>query len=145
MRDKPHFYDQREAKSFDIKLQREGKETKVALTVANCALAYFRHRPDMDYLAVNNNEEWTFIFDKHPLIYWMGGLALSQEGQRMLHLMEINNGRFEERYGFNPDIVIEDYPSQNELDVYIQYEIGDSFSNLHQDLNKSLKEDTDEN
>lgn len=141
-KDKPLYHDQPIPKSFNIELNKSGQPKRnIALNIGNCAIALFRHRPDLDYLAINEGEEWTFIFDKHPLIYWMGGVALGKESKRMLHLMERNNGTFYDRCHFNPDVVVEDYPSQNELDVYVEYEID---RDLHADLRDALKEGFDD-
>jgi len=144
MKDKPKYYDQPEPKPFPCEIiDAEGKRRITALNIGNCAIALFRHRPDMDYLAVEHEEKWVYIFDKHPLIYWMGGIALSREGQHMLRLMERNNGRFADRYNFSPDVVIEDRPSQAEIDVYIEHQIGGAFDDPHADLNRALRQDFD--
>lgn len=142
--ERPHYQDQPEAKPFPVNVTHENKTIPLHLTIGNCAIALFRHRPDMDYLAVQQGEDWIFMFDKHPLVYWMGALALYPEGQRELRLMERKNGRFYDRYRWNADVVIEDYPNQNEIDVYVNWEIGGAMDDVHKDLNDALKEDLDE-
>jgi len=80
----------------------------------------------MDYLAVltevgTEDESWTFCFDKHELIYWMGSLALNPTDRENVRRADGKLGSFYERYGWNPDVVVEDYPNANELEVYIDY------------------------
>lgn len=122
----------------------EGRKKRIELLIGNCAIALFRKRPELDYLAVLNQnkeseeDEWTFIFDKHALIYWMGNLALTREGQRSLHLANRNHGTFEDRYGWNPDIIIESWPSERELEAYIDYQTA---QDTHEDLNNSLRQE----
>lgn len=122
----------------------EGHRVRIGLLVGNCAIALFRKRPELDYLAVIRQSEeaeegeWTFIFDKHALIYWMGNLALTKEGQRALHLANREHGTFEARYGWNPDIVIESWPNEREIGAYIDYQTA---RDPHDDLNASLRED----
>ena len=125
----------------------EGSTRKqIELTIGNCAIALFRHRPELDYLAVQHEQVveagetetvWTYIFGMRELTYWMGGLALGKEDQRVLHLANRTHGSFHDRYGWNPDVVIEDYPSANEVENYLDYQMS---GDLHDDLNNSLRE-----
>lgn len=116
------YYDKPEQKLFPITLN---DEKKMGLHIGNCAIALFRQRPNMDYLAVlheeDDDEVWTFIFDRHDLIYWMGGIALHARDRDNIRKADSKLGSFYERYGWRPDIVLEDYPNANEMEVYINY------------------------
>jgi hypothetical protein len=132
-----------EAKTFPVKVDGQGK---IPLHVGNCAVALFRRRPEMDYLAIKNEDnEWTLVFDKHPLVYWIGGVALGTEAQRALHLVERNQGKFADRFGWNADVAIEDYPHPDgfEVQTYMDYLMSGS-EDLHKDLNKALRAEFEE-
>lgn len=129
--------DQPRQKEFNIKI--DGHKT--ALNIGNCAIGLFRHRPEMDYVAMKDEEDtWTLVFDRHPMVYWMGGIAIGQDARHQQHLVERNQGAFADRYGWNADVVIEDYPSQWEVETYLAYQASGS-EDLHADLNKALEED----
>lgn len=116
-----------EHKAYTVEVQSpEGKTQKIALTIGNCAVALFRMHPEMDYLAIQRQRDdqetyWTFIFDHHELIYWMGNVALTEAGVRALHTANRTKGTFRSQHGFNPDVVIEDEPGQKEHEVYFDY------------------------
>lgn len=138
------WQDKTEQKPFYCEVVTDQRRERMALNIGNCAVALFRKRPEMDYLAVQMDEEnWIFMFDKHPLIYYMGGVALGREAQHQLHMMEKFNGfkTFYEKFGWSPDVVVEDYPSKDEVDVYMDYLMR---NDLHSDLNNALKEDLGE-
>jgi hypothetical protein len=128
-------------------LEYGGRRKEVALGLGNCAIALFRKRPEMDYLAIHHQHEdemrWTYVFNKHALVYWMGGIALTKEGQRSIYLADREHGSFESRHGFRPDVIIEDYPSQHEVDAYIEFqaEVMDNDSAMQVDFTNALRED----
>jgi hypothetical protein len=114
------WQDQPEAKPFPAVVNGQERE----LVIGNCAIALFRHRDWMNYLAVQEPGEegaWTFCFDQHPLIYWMGGVGLTAADREDIRRADNKLGSFYSRYGWNPDIVIEDYPSPAEIDTYLEY------------------------
>lgn len=135
------WQDRPEPVSMGMKLEHAGGSKSIALTVGNCAVALFRHRPEMDYLAILHEHDdeavWSFIFDKHALFDWMAGFALDRRRQRELHLAHRTHGTFYDRYGWNPDVVIEDYPHQNEIDTYMEYLTS---QDLYTDLNRALED-----
>jgi len=118
-REEVDWRDRAERKTFPV----DTNTGEMELHLGNCAIALFRHRSNMDYLAIRHEEDesWTFCFDRHDLIYWMGGIALSATDRENIRRAESKLGTFYSRYGWNPDLVIEDYPSKNELEVYINY------------------------
>lgn len=134
--------DRPEPVPMGMTLEYGGRQKKLALTIGNCAIALFRKRPEMDYLAVQHQHEeetrWTYIFNKHALIYWMGNLALTTEGKKALSLANRTHGTFYSRYNFNPDVVVEDYPHEHEVETYIQ---SLTEEDIHADLNNALKEE----
>lgn len=129
--------DQPRRKEFTVTL--EGNKTP--LHIGNCAIGLFRQRPEMDYLAIKDDDEaWTLVFDKHPLLYWMGDIAIGRDARHQLHLVERNQGKFADRYGWNPSTIVDDYPSDWEIDAYIAYEAS-GLADPHQDLERALRDD----
>lgn len=132
--------DRPEQKPFPIKLN--GDTT--LLNIGNCAIGLFRRRPEMDYIAIKNEDEaWTLVFDKHPLAYWMGSIAIGRDARRTLHLMERGNGLFADRFGWSADTVVEDYPSDSEVTTYLEY-LSRGSEDLHADLQDALKDEFEE-
>ena len=120
----------------------------VELTPDNCGVALFRTQPDYDYLDtwewnINDEQEHTIAFN--PLVaHWIGGLALRQDDHRELRVAERENGTFRSKTNFNPQVIIEDEPSEAEKELYAKYLIGhalDDDEHLHQDLNAALADD----
>ena len=109
----------------EAKLNIDGEER--TLTRLNTGLAMFRDTPEMDYLDYWYSEEddgpehHTLCFDRRELVIWMGAVALSDADQRILHLSNRQHGTFRDRFGWNPIVMVEDYPSVVEEEAYIAH------------------------
>lgn len=91
------------------------------------AIALFRRKDYVDYLALaevsEEGETWTTgAYENHQFIDWLAGFALRPERQKKLRELEAEIGQFACMYGWNLDVVIEDEPSEQELEAYITYE-----------------------
>jgi hypothetical protein len=118
----------------------------VNLNIHNIGVAMFRHRPECDYIDIHvptdeGQEEHTLIFNRPELVVYLGGVALSKEQERILHLANRENGSFQSKYGWRPPTFIEDYPSDHELDMWVE---ANTPYDLHAELSENLKEDLDE-
>lgn len=133
-----------EKKPFPIDINGQ----KVQLLPDNCGVALFRNRPEVDYFdywepTADGEENHTWVFNSY-VARWLGGLALHTQDQKDLRLAEREHGTFKSKAGWNPMVIIEDEPSETEMELYAQKLIGhalDSDANLHKDLNAALKED----
>lgn len=101
----------------------------VVLTPDNCGIALFRNEPDKDYLdyyrPTEDGEAHTWCFGRHELFIWMGGVALTQEDQKMLRKANREHGTFREQAGFNPTVVVEDETNQLEEDLWMEWMTSD--------------------
>jgi hypothetical protein len=123
----------------------------VELTQQNVGVALFWEKPggeDHDYIDYHYEDEAGV--EHHHLTFnpylarWMGGIALRAADRRDLANAERQHGSFRSKFGWSPVTIIEQRPSENEQERYIQALIGktlDTDNNLREDLNKALKED----
>lgn len=93
------------------------------------AVALFREKNYADYIAiatvddVGETEHWTPVYEQYELVDWFAGFTIEEGTQRWTNLHTIHRkvGRFVAAYGWGPDVVVEQYPSENEMDNYITF------------------------
>ncbi len=120
------------------------------------ALAMFRGTPekplapDMDYLGIGRQEgeeyHWYIFFDRPEEITYLGGIALGKERQQIYHqMLRINDFKSAiEKFGWAPQVVVDDLPSEAEEESYIRYLLDLGEEDLHEDLERALREDMDD-
>lgn len=94
----------------------------VELKLGHCVCNLFRLTPDVDYLAVDIEDDERFdgdtlrIFNNEDLVRWMAGIAFKEthRGNFMPGLVEMNDTPFRETYHWNPAVIIRDEPSEVE-------------------------------
>lgn len=119
--------------------------------VGMIALSMFRLRPEMDYIGIgiveiDAEEHWQRVFGIENEVDWMAGIAnpYSRERVEDLNRVHRNNKSFRQIYGWNPDLIIEDVPTELEVEAYTEHLIGDALEDdehLHADLNKALSDE----
>jgi hypothetical protein len=115
------FLDKPEIEPYEIDL---GGGARRLLDDRNAEIALFRKRPEMDYLAIKNEQGRLFLFDSQNVIDWFAGFALAKERQKQLLQTERSLGKFALAHGFNPDVVVQDYPLEWEVDLYVKHISG---------------------
>src|SRR5574337_1032142 len=103
----------------------------------------FPNAPDMDYMGIgrrleDGTYEWTLLFEQYELVTYLGGVALGKDRQKMYHQMLKGNGfkTAMEKFGWQPQIVVEDEPSDFEIEAYGDWLIAKS-PDTHTDLNNA--------
>ena len=66
----------------------------------------------------------TVVYGQEELVTWIGGVALSKERERILHLSEREYGSFVDEYGWRPITIIKHRPTHDEQEMYIAYEMA---------------------
>ena len=85
---------------------------------------------DNDYFGIQRytdkgEEVWTLDFGKYEFLTYIAGFGLTKERQRALYLAEREHGTFKDKFGWNPQVVVEDEPTKNEQEQFILHEIED--------------------
>lgn len=90
------------------------------------ALGAFRENSYADYIAiaeiddVEETKSWVRIFEQYEMFDWMAGLVYRDEKRaKQLKDTERSLGRFALEYGWSPDYVLEDRPSDYEMQAFI--------------------------
>lgn len=96
------------------------------LTPQNIGVALFREMPEFDYLDYYEPEgegyEHTMVFNRREFLIWMGNVALNSDDERTLNLANRQHGAYRDRFGWNPCVIIEDYPSADERELYVEFQ-----------------------
>lgn len=81
----------------------------------------FWEEPDQDYLKTYypETDEVSVRWGRREFATWLGGVALTPDDQRALHLANRDHGSFEEKVGWRPLVIVSYLPSQEENDLYI--------------------------
>lgn len=109
-----------ELKPFEIKVA--GYE--LSLQLGHCVCVLFRTQQEVDYLAVQMEEERTLrIFNNVELVRWMAGLALHQDGTP--YQVAADDRLFYDEYGWNPATIIKIAPSEDELELWLDVNARD--------------------
>ena len=97
-------------------------------TVGLIAIGAFRNNNFVDYVAVAEvddvaeTETWRYVHGQTEWLDWLAGLVYHDtERQKQLVRTERELGRFVIQQGWNPDYVLEDNPSEYEIESYIDY------------------------
>lgn len=83
----------------------------------------FRKAPNMDNYHIFGNKSESIYYGDEELITWLGGVSLTTERERILHLANREHGSFEEQYGWRPALLVSDFPSPQEAEPYIMYQM----------------------
>lgn len=92
------------------------------------AIGAFREDSYVDYIAIarvddeDESERWTRVHEAYEMLDWMAGLVW-RDKRRAKELLdtERNLGRFILAYGWSPDYVLEDRPSDYEMESFIAH------------------------
>lgn len=107
--------------------------------------------PDNDYLGIGQLDEegkevWHIFFDRHVEISYLSGQAYTPERLNELKKMLRSNNMqsFHEKFGWSPQVVVEDLPSEEEQEAYIQYLLHRG-GTLEEDFEHSLESEDESN
>lgn len=96
--------------------------------VGYVALAAFRKKPYVDYVAVGQindvtgDETWIKAFEQYEWFDWMAGTVYDQpERAKQLKSTERKLGKFMLEFGWAPNYYLETEPSQIEFDAFIDH------------------------
>lgn len=64
----------------------------------------------------------TVIYGQEELVTWLGGIALSRERERILHIANREAGSFDEIHKWRPMTFVKWKPSAEEQEMWIAYE-----------------------
>lgn len=100
-------------------------------SVGLIAIGAFRRQTYVDYLAiarVDDQEEtelWTRVHEQYEWLDWMAGTVYDDERrQKELRDMERTLGKFILTFGWSPDYVLEDAPSEYEMESFINHVVS---------------------
>lgn len=97
-----------------------------ALTEANHTVAMFRQTPEYDYLHIRPEDDPVdeqrniLVFRQQYLCHWLADLALNGEDRRTLEETTQKLGVFQEQFGFNSRVLLEDRANEFEIEYYTQ-------------------------
>lgn len=113
-----------EIRSFEIKVA----ERDIELILGNCVVVLFRQQQELDYLAIELEEEESTlrIFNNAPFARWMGGLAIRQDidGSYVYDSVTMNGESFHELTGWNPPVIIKQSPTEQEMEMWLDINAG---------------------
>jgi len=94
----------------------------VVARIGQTAVALFRRRQELDYVAIQDGDQNHIVFNE-DFAHWIAGLKFDE------YQAEIpkNSKResFADLYGWSPRVVIDDYPNEYEVDLWIQHKTRD--------------------
>lgn len=105
---------------------------------------------DMDYLGVGRENEdggetWHLFFEHPEEMAYASNMAFDPERKQILHSMLRSNmfQSFQEKFGWFPEVVVDDIPTDFERECYIEWILSKE-PDLHADLDKALREEFEE-
>lgn len=141
------WYEQRDPKIFQANIPEiaKGRKRIITLEMGKCAIALFRHRPEVNHLLVleEDHEGFTRFYDLHQLYIYMGGIALNHEDEKIKADLYHHAGDFHQKYGWRPPVVIHDYPDEEDIECYFNAH-STPLEWLHKDLERAIKEEFEE-
>lgn len=126
----------------------------VELLPDNVGIALFRNTPELDYLDYHEpaeedgeiGERHIIVFRHRELLIWMGGVALTEADNHVLHTAERKMGSFALLSGgWRPEVCVTDAATPWEVDMYVTSIIGDDLEDIHGALNEALGEEFTDN
>lgn len=118
-----------ERKTFEVTIG----SYDLSLRLGNCACVLFRRQQEVDYLAIDleDDEEQTLrVFNNPDMVRWMAGFRIiEKEGnvfrQAVLNHENSPNESFRERTGWNPFIIEKEEPNEGELEMFLDVNAAD--------------------
>lgn len=98
-------------------------------TVGLIAIGAFRRNTYVDYIAIariyEEDEQWTRVHEMYEYLDWMAG-TVYQDDRREKELKDTERrlGRFFHVFGWSPDYVLEDSPSEYEMESFINHVVS---------------------
>jgi len=109
-----------ERKPFEIRVA--GHE--LVLELGRCVCVLFRQQQEVDYLAVQLEEERTLrIFNNVELVRWMAGIALTADGTP--YQVTADDELFRDEYGWSPPVIIKGSPNDDEMEWFLDVNTRD--------------------
>jgi len=119
-----------EKKTFEVTVA--GRD--LSLFIGNCAIALFRTQQEVDYIAVDieeDGEEQTLrVFNNPELARWMAGYSITYNKHGLLRLpvndLEHHTDHsFRELMGWNPAVIEREQPNDKELEMWTEVNTTD--------------------
>lgn len=114
-----------ERKIFECSIA--GRELELFL--GNCAVAMFRSMPEVDYLAVDIEDDLVLrIFNNPEFVHWMAGYRIARAGDNYDRPQVLNfkdsPDSFRELTGWNPPVIEKEEPTDNEMEWFLDVNAG---------------------
>ena len=94
------------------------------LFLGNCAITLFRSTPEVDYLAVELEDDLVLrVFNNPEFVRWMAGYRIAKAGDNYDRPQVLNfrdsPDSFRELTGWNPAVVEKEEPSELEMEMFL--------------------------
>lgn len=111
----------------------------------------FPDASDLDYFGIGVRTEnpgevaWRLFFEHYAEMAYFSGLYFTKERKQMLHSMMRSNDwiTFAQKFGWNPQVVINDLPSEAEIEAFAEWVLAKD-PDLHHDLETAIRNDLEE-
>jgi len=103
----------------------------LTLRLGNCAVVLFRTNQEVDYLAIdleNEDEQTLRVFNNPSFVRWMAGYRLTKTGDNYDRPQVLNfegsPDSFRELTGWNPPVIEKEEPNEAEMEMFLDVNTG---------------------